>query len=121
MADRYLITWASGHYTELDAFSENNLKDNSVKLIRTSQREWEITNTLQSVQYGRPFLCGNGLYIITNCEEILAKFYYEDQALIYLDKKVSEFRESIIKLVTRKAFDSKKSQITKKDIENTQI
>jgi hypothetical protein len=68
-ASSYLVTWPVGYHTELDAYVAD-AKD-LLLLKRINFQEWEIVKTLEGVRYMYPWVCGNGLCIITNCNELI--------------------------------------------------
>jgi hypothetical protein len=69
-AKTYLITFPRGYTEDVDMFAEA-MPDNVLKFKRTENRKWEKVNSIIDVNYGFPFSCGNGLYVITNCVELL--------------------------------------------------
>jgi hypothetical protein len=69
-AKHYLITFPKAYNEILDVFAEN-MPENIIKLKRIENQKWYVADTLKDVKYHYPFSCGNGIYIITNCEELL--------------------------------------------------
>jgi len=71
-AKTYLITFACSYKQDLDLFAEDAIKY-VIKLKRVDLHRWELINSLKDVHYGEPFPGGNGLYVITNCEELFER------------------------------------------------
>jgi len=68
-ASSYLVTWPAKHHIELDDYVSGAA--DLVMLRRMAFQNWAVIKTLADVRYGSPWSCGNGLYIITNCKELL--------------------------------------------------
>jgi len=69
MAREYIITFPRRFNKKLDDFVEQD--ERAIKLERVGHREWEKVGSLVDKVFNYPYSCGNGLYIITNCEDLL--------------------------------------------------
>ena len=69
-AKEYVITFPRRFNECLDNFAEQE-NEHIIKLKRTQPRTWERVQSLNDVWYNTPYLYGNGLYIVTNCKELL--------------------------------------------------
>lgn len=68
-AASYLVTWPAGFHIELDNYVQ--AASDVIRLKRTAFQNWEVAANLEGVKYLSPWHCGNGLFIITNCKELL--------------------------------------------------
>jgi hypothetical protein len=69
-AKEYVITFPRRFNECLDNFAEQE-NEHIIKLKRTQPRTWEHAQSLNDVWFNVPYPCGNGLYIVTNCKELL--------------------------------------------------
>lgn len=70
-SNSYLVTWPIGYNIELDNYVSGS--NDLILLKRTDFQQWSVISDLSGVQYGKPWNCGNGLCVITNCKELLGR------------------------------------------------
>jgi FkbM family methyltransferase len=76
-AKEYLITFPRRFNKSIDDFVEQE-KEHIIKLKRIESHVWQKVESLVDVGFNHPFSCGNGLYIVTNCKELLeSDFMFE--------------------------------------------
>jgi hypothetical protein len=69
-AKEYVITFPRRFNECLDSFAEQE-NEHIIKLKRTQPRTWERVSSLDDIWFNSPYPWGNGLYIVTNCKELL--------------------------------------------------
>lgn len=76
-AASYLVTWPTGYNADLDECSPiMDNWDDVILLQRTGYQEWVRVDSwgmYGSPEYNTPWPCGNGLYVMTNCGELLCR------------------------------------------------
>lgn len=68
-AQSYLITWPAGYHEGLDEYVAKS--EDTIMLKRVDSQSWCMAADLTDVKFMFPWNCGNGLYIVTNCNELL--------------------------------------------------